>query len=106
MPKKKLMELCRVIRSKNAGPFALTFDLIFVEAQDYQVVKDRGLIHKELLAELYGIPVEEVLSLMFFDPALAVKGTIRRKLGAGDIGDTDVYGAQQHAPWLNLELEV
>ena len=34
----------------------------------------------------------------------AFKATLPRLVPAGEIGDTDVYGAQQHAPLLDIEL--
>ena len=39
-----------------------------------------------------------------FAPALAVKITLPREIASGDVGDRDVYGAQQHAPLLDIEL--
>jgi hypothetical protein len=37
---------------------------------------------------------------VFFEEACAVKATIVRPVVSGDPGETDVYGAQQHAPLL------
>jgi len=48
----------------------------------------------------------DILELVAFDPAAAMKITIRRPRTAGDVGETDVYGAQQHAPLLGLELDL
>ena len=39
---------------------------------------------------------EDVLFAVY-DATLAFKATLPRLVPAGDIGDTDVYGAQQHA---------
>jgi hypothetical protein len=39
-----------------------------------------------------------------YDAAYAFKATLPRLVPAGDIGDTDVYGAQQHAPLLDIEI--
>ena len=41
---------------------------------------------------------------VFFDPALAIKITIKRPIDSGGIGDTDVYGAQQHAPLFDVSI--
>ena len=51
---------------------------------------------------LYRIPEEKVLSVVEFPQARAVKATIVRPLVSGDPGDSDVYGAQQHAPLLDI----
>lgn len=102
--KKRLSEIARVIRSKNAGPYELTFDIIFNDRETYEQVAARKIINPGLIAGLYKIPVGYVLSVTEFAPALAIKATIIRPLASGDTGDTDVYGAQQHAPLLNVEI--
>ncbi|MGE5528474.1 MAG: DUF4387 domain-containing protein [Patescibacteria group bacterium] len=99
-----LAELLDVVRSKNAGPYELTFDLIFRRAADYRRIKAGGLIDEALVAGLYRLERRDVLGIHYYDPASAVKVTIRRSRAAGDPGETDVYGAQQHAPWLTLEI--
>ena len=104
MGKRKITELARVIRSKNAGPFELTFDIIFKDAETYERVKRSGILSRELFAEIYRIPVEKVLNFCFFDQACAVKATIARSISSGTTGDRDVFGAQQHAPLLELEV--
>jgi hypothetical protein len=104
MSKRKLTELARVIRSKNAGPFELTFDIIFKDAESYERAKQSGVISPGLFAELYHIPVEKVLNFCFFDQAHAIKATIARSVSSGTAGDSDVFGAQQHAPLLGIEI--
>lgn len=104
MGKRKITDLARVIRSKNAGPFELTFDIIFKDADTYERVKRSGVFSRELFAELYRVPVEKVLSFCFFDQAHAIKATIARSISSGTAGDSDVFGAQQHAPLLGLEV--
>ena len=49
---------------------------------------------------LYGVDAKDVLYTPY-PAALALKGTIPRRVSSGDVGDTDVYGAQQHAPMLD-----
>ncbi|NGP45663.1 DUF4387 domain-containing protein [Bacillaceae bacterium SIJ1] len=108
MPKtmKNIKELASVIRSKNAGPYELTLDIIFKDQHIFTQVKESKTITKELIASLYKIPVEQVISLVEFEPANAIKATIVRPRVAGDLGETDVYGAQQHGPLLNLSFEM
>ena len=104
MPTKKLTEIARVIRSKNAGPFELTFDIMFNDQGTYERVKQSGVFSRELFAELYRIPVERVLNFCFFDPAYAIKATIARPISSGTAGDSDVFGAQQHSPLLEINV--
>jgi hypothetical protein len=102
----KLEALAEIIRSKNAGPFRFTFDIIFKDFETYERVKKTGIINPDRIAKLYHIPVEQVVNFIEFDPAKAIKATIVRPRGSGSIGDTDIYGAQQHAPLLDIEIPI
>jgi hypothetical protein len=101
-----LTDVAAVIRSKNAGPYELTLDIMFKEEKHYLYLKQINYFTPELFAGLYGINVEKILKVVYFDPALAVKCTLVRSLVSGSIGDSDVYGAQQHAPLLLLKVPV
>jgi len=46
------------------------------------------------------------MNVIEFKPAKAIKATIERPIASGDLGETDVYGAQQHAPLLSLEFDI
>lgn len=105
MAKHKLTEIASVIRSKNSGPYELTFDVIFKDFETFYKVKEAQAINKQNFSEIYGIPESDIFHLVYFDPAKAVKVTIRRPLASGALGETDVYGAQQHAPLMALEIE-
>jgi hypothetical protein len=102
----RLIDVAGVIRSKNAGPYELTLDIIFTDRSVYDTVVATDAISRELISRLYRISEADVLELVAFDPAAAIKITIRRPRTAGDIGETDVYGAQQHAPLLDLVLDL
>ena len=104
--KTKLTDITDIIRSKNAGPFELTFDLMFQTDDWYRRVADAGVIDAALISTLYKIPTEDVLGIINFAPAKAIKITIRRPISSGALGETDVYGAQQHAPLLDLAFDL
>lgn len=104
--KHKLQELARVIRTKNCSPFELTIDIMFKTPEIYAKVKAGRLINAATLAAAYGIPEASFHKVIYFDPALAVKAVMPRVVASGSPGDSDVYGAQQHAPLLGLELEL
>lgn len=104
--KRPITEIARVIRSKNSGPFELTLDILFRDETHYRAVRDSNQVTPERIAALYGVPAADILSVVYFDPALAVKATLRRPLPSGVPGDSDIYGAQQHAPLLSLEFDV
>lgn len=100
----KLVELAKILRSKNSGPFELTMDVLFDSKEKYLKIKDSGIINNETICKLYNITEDKICNIVFFDPALGFKITILRDISSGTIGDRDVYGAQQHAPLMNLEV--
>ena len=102
----KLVDIASVIRSKNSGPYELTFDIIFREFEMYEKVKAAKVINEELFAKLYNINVSDIIKLVYFEPAKAIKITIVRPISSGALGETDVYGAQQHAPLVDLSIKL
>jgi hypothetical protein len=100
----KLIELAKVVRSKNAGPFELTFDIMFDDPAEYERVKKSGVINAHRIAEIYRVRLDDVLVCRPYDPAVAFKITIRRPVGSGDVTDRDVYGCQQHVPLTTIEI--
>ena len=99
----KLTDIARVIRSKNAGPTTLTLDLLFHDAAGYERACAAPGLRAEAIASRYGVPAERV-QVMPYPAALALKISLDRRVVAGDPGDRDVYGAQQHTPLLEIEL--
>ena len=102
----KITDVASVIRSKNSGPFELTLDIIFNDFDVYEKVKQKKYINSELICELYSVTPKEIIKIVEYDPAKAIKATIVRPLCSGDLGETDVYGAQQHAPLLGVEFDI
>ena len=100
----RLDALAKVIRSKNAGPFELTFDVMFDDPAAYERVKQSGAINAARIAEVYRVRVDDVLVCRPYDPAVAFKITLRRPVSSGDIEDRDVYGCQQHVPLMKIEV--
>jgi Domain of unknown function (DUF4387) len=102
----KLIDVAQVIRSKNSGPFELTFDIIFKEWDMFEKFCTAKVINKALIGKLYNVSEEKVMEIVEFKPAKAIKATIERPISSGELGETDVYGAQQHAPLLSLEFDI
>jgi len=101
-----LIDIASVIRSKNAGPYELTLDIIFSSRDWYDKVTAAKSINRAMISRLYQVKESDILALVEFHPAAAIKITLRRPRVAGDVGETDVYGAQQHAPLLGLVLDL
>lgn len=102
----RLRDLASVIRSKNSGPYELTLDVLFKEQSDFERVAAAGIINKELIMELYHVSADQVMDIITFPQAKAIKATLVRPIPSGALGERDVYGAQQHAPLMNLEFEL
>jgi hypothetical protein len=99
-----LGEIADEIRSKNAGPFELTFDILFDDEATYRKVKSSGVLTRELVARLYKLAENHVRHLVWHDLARGVKITIDRPTVSGGPGDRDTYGGQQHAPLLQVKI--
>jgi hypothetical protein len=101
-----LRELATVIRSKNAGPFRLTMDVLFDSEERFETVRRAGAITAESVAAQYGVAVDRISSVYCFPMGRAFKVTFIRPTPQGAIGDSDMYGCQQHAPLLDLPVEL
>ena len=94
-----------VVRSKNAGPYELTFDVMFDSPRVYQRVKDSGVLNEAMIARIYRIQEHDVIACLFWDQAMAFKATIVRPIVSGGFGESDVHGSQQHIPLLYVQLD-
>src|ERR687898_806867 len=99
-----LSDLCNILRTKNAGPFLFTLDIVFKDRGVYEAVKTHRLLTRELIAAVYGVAVESVTVFESFDNINAFKATIRRLRVAGAPGDSDVYAKNQEVPALTIRL--
>jgi hypothetical protein len=106
MKTKKLVDLAKTIRSKNAGTDKITFDIIFREKENYELVKKSGVLTRRTVAVLFNIPDERISDFLEFDPAYAIKFTIRRREPSGSPGESDIFGCQQYPPLLDIEVPV
>ncbi len=99
----KLAQLAKVIRSKNAGALLLTLDVMFSRDEEYNRVVASNALNSHVIATLYGVNPNDV-DIIEYPVANAIKITMPRTIPSGHPGDGDVYGAQQHAPLLNIEV--
>ena len=99
----KLRELARLIRSKNAGPFELTIDILFADQPTYERVKKSDLVSKAFIAGIFNLEPEKV-RLFHYDPAFAIKATVPRYTVSGDPDEVDVFAGQQYAQLVDLEI--
>jgi hypothetical protein len=86
----------RLIRSKNAGPFMLTLDLFFADAEVHRAFRESGALTQAVLAQLYRVDPGEV-DIYDMDEISAMKVSFPRPIPSGEFGDTDITGGQQYA---------
>ena len=99
-----LAELASIIRSKNAGPFRLTFDILFDDERAFLTVVTANAINRDAVAALFGVERAEVSSIHVLPEGRAIKITLRRPRAQCSPGETDVYGCQQHVPLMTLPV--
>ena len=99
----KLRDIARLVRSKNAGPFWVTFDILFATDADYDRVASAGVITKSWVADTYGVDEGDII-LALHKPARAIKFSFPRRPPQGDPGERDMYSGQQYAPVMALEI--
>jgi len=98
-----ILDYCTLVRSKNAGPFVLTFDFMFRDLAAYKHVRDAGVLTAGLFSRLYRVP-EERITLVFHERALALKVSLPRPKVQCAPDDSDCYAGQQYPPLLDLEV--
>ena len=99
----QLYALATVIRSKNAGPFTLTIDLMFDDEATFRRVLNAPALTSESVAALYGVAPDRV-RVHAFDKIRTIKVSMPRLVGSGAPGDRDVYGSQQHFPLAGVSI--
>ena len=103
-PMTTIGDLASIVRSKNAGPFRITFDIFFTSDKDYRRAARSNVTDPDFVAEIFSIPEEDVVGIYEIDRVQAIKITIERPITSGHPEDKDVYGAQQHTPLLSCEI--
>ncbi|MBQ2839744.1 MAG: DUF4387 family protein [Oscillospiraceae bacterium] len=98
---KKLIDYTKILRSKNAGPLYITFDLIFETCEEMQYVAER--LTKEAVSKAYDVD-ESKIDIIIYAVVDSIKITFPRKNISGALSDNDIYGCQQHIPLANIEI--
>lgn len=99
----RLGDCSKLLRSKNAGPFMLTMDMLFHDMASFERVRRSGLLEPACVARLYG--VDPALVKVFFVPdVLAIKISFPRPVPSGGEGDNDIYGCQYMAKLARLPM--
>ena len=98
-----LREACDLFRSRNAGAFLLTLDIVPVSTGLFDRLEaDRTLESAEVSRRL-GVAPED-LRVTYYRQSNAIKITIPRRVSGGGPDDHDVDGAQQFVALLDLTV--
>jgi len=98
----RLVDLAKVLRSKNSGPFEITLDILFDDPASYHRVVESGAISTESICRLYHLEPQNICNIVHWEKGLGIKITYDRPVSSGTCCDRDVYGAQQHAPLMDI----
>jgi hypothetical protein len=101
MPKVK--EVCRHVRSKVAGPFWVTIDLMFDSQENYDRYAQSPALSAESIAAIYQV-VPETISLYPIPQLRVLKISYPRRSPQGSIEERDLHSGQQYTYLLNVEL--
>ena len=98
-------QVCRHVRSKNAGPFWVTFDLFFDGAENYRRYSGSPVLGPQLIQRLYG--ADPRLVRKYSVPKLnMVKISYARTNVQGGEVERDMHCGQQYVRLLDIELDV
>jgi hypothetical protein len=99
-----LMDIAEIIRSKNAGINEITYDILFKSEETFNYAVNSGVFTPTEIAKILQIPDTDIIGCYSFLAARAIKVTAQRQELAGNPGDRDVFGAQQHKALIALKL--
>ena len=100
----KVKDVCRHVRSKNAGPFWVTFDLFFDGAEHFRRYSESPALGPELIQRLFG--ADPRLVKRFIVPTLEmVKISYARTSAQGGEVERDMHCGQQFVRLLDVELD-
>jgi hypothetical protein len=99
-----LADLAALVRSKNAGPFWLTIDLMFRDDDGYERACRSPRLAADALAALLKVDVH-LLRISRMDAVRAIKVSLPRVDSAGSPRDRDALGGQQYASLLELAID-
>ena len=99
----KVSEVCRYVRSKNAGPFWITLDLFFRDRDAFDRYAGSATLRPAAIGVLFG--ADPSLVKHFPVPDLQVlKISYPRQHPQGGALERDMHGGQQYVRLMDVEL--
>lgn len=96
-------EVCSYVRSKNAGPFWVTFDLFFKDAEDFGRYGRSDALRAETFERLFGIDAAQVKHFPV-DTLHMVKISCVRPTPSGSRVERDLHSGQMFVRLLDIDL--
>lgn len=100
----KLKDVARYVRSKNAGPFWVTFDIFFAGSDAFARFHGAAALSSEAIGRLYGVPTETVRRYPVVDLDV-LKISIPRTTPQGGTDERDMHSGQMFVRLLELEVD-
>ena len=97
-------DVCRYVRSKNAGPFWITVDLFFKDADLFARYENSEALSPVAMARVFGANTEKIKRFAIPD-LLVVKFSYPRAKAQGGALERDMHGGQQFVDVLDLQLD-
>lgn len=99
----KLKDICRHVRSKNAGPFWVTIDVFFSSPAHFAIYAGSQSLGPALFQALYGTDPALVKRIPM--PSLhMIKISYPRAHPQGWMGERDMHQGQSFARLLDIEI--
>jgi hypothetical protein len=90
-------------RSESVTMTSLTIDIMFDDAEAYRRARGAEIVNRTAIARVYSRNPADII-VVNHDAALAIKVRFPRPQSSGSKEDRDVYGGQQYAPLLGLQV--
>ena len=102
MPKVK--DICRDVRTKNAGPFWVTIDFFFKDEETYTRYRDSEDIGPALVDRMFGADPASVKRIPV-DSLHIIKMSYVRPMPQAWEGERDMHSGQLFARLLDVEVQ-
>ena len=99
----KVSDVCRHVRSKNAGPFWVTIDLFFDGPLNFDKYAMSSALASHLFESLYGANPDLVKRIPVKSLHM-VKISYARPQPQGWMGERDIHQGQSFARLLNIDI--
>jgi hypothetical protein len=100
-----IKQVCRHVRSKNAGPFWVTIDLFFDGPDSYRRYADSPALGPELIQRLCGADPRLVRKYPVPKLHMVKISYARTNVQGGEV-ERDMHCGQQYVRLLNVELDI